>query len=249
MSDTKEDKALSWKRVEDKMSTSSAVDEKVVDLLAGFGNKSLGEAAAKVKQAVDVVGAYVTDVQAAIAYAEEAHAEKDSITESATAAKDGLSAAVEYLRDAMVMVSVPSWDKCSDGLPPPSASDDPDGSEWEALLGGPPDKRLEGHLKDAHEHVSTVSKAIKKADQAANSALAVVALAEGKARIVVDEALTTRVKLAKRGSFRQSVSCIVLHLSRDKRWCFADFGTHELFIPIFSIMTLRYSDSSRLRFS
>lgn len=236
MSDTKEDKALSWKRIEDKMSTSSVVDEQVVDLLAGLGKKSLGEAACKVKQAVDMVGAYVTDVQAEIVRAEEAHAKKDSVADLATASKDSISAAVEGLRHSMAEVEVPSWDKCFDGKPPPSASDDPDGSEWKALPGGPADKRFEGHLEKAHAHVSMVSKAIEKADLAANFALAVVALAKRKAMAVVDEAPTTMAKRAKRGCYRTSVSCFVFHLSRDKRWCVANFGTHAFFCNFYSIL-------------
>jgi len=120
-----------------------------------------------VKQAVGVVRAYVTAVQAAV-----------------TDAEDGRDAAVEVLRGTTAEVRVPSWDKISDGLPPPGDSSDPDGTLLKESLGGPPAERFKSQLEGAHEHVSRVSDAMKKADGAANSALAVVALAERRAMTV-----------------------------------------------------------------
>lgn len=198
---TEKDMKKKWKKIRAAISGSEAVDEEVEDLLVGMGRKPLSEAAEKVKEAVGVVQAYVTGVHAVVADAQDAGA--SAMRKRSSKAKDDLYAAVEGLRGAIAAEEVKrqdltvSWDEIK--KEPDFSSQDPG-----ATLN--PEDGFKSHVKDAAEHVSSVSDALKKADGAANSAMAVVALATKQATNAVDEAPDAEARMAARRAYRKSVS-------------------------------------------
>lgn len=163
-----------------------AVDERVIDLLAGLGNMPLSESAEKVKEAMGVVRTYITGVHAVVADAEKERG--FTIVNHASEAKDALFRAVEGVRSAMDIV------KCAN-MADSDADSDTD-----------PKDGFKSDVKHAAKCVSIVSAAMTKADGAANSALAVVALATEEATRAVNNAPDWTARMEAKGSYRSSGS-------------------------------------------
>ena len=216
MANMEKDMSRNWNKIRAVVSECGVVDGKVVDLLVGLGKMPLSEAAEKVKEATGVVQTYVTEAQAVVAEAEREG--EGAIVNQASGAKDDLYDAVEELRGALADVREwPTWGKIKnlDVYHLPVFSDDSD----DADSGSDPDgdfksdvKGFKTHVKLAAKHVSSVSDAMKKVDSAANSALAVVALATREATRAVDEAPDRAARRAKMRSFRSSVSAFATFL-------------------------------------
>lgn len=178
-----------WNKIKSAFAQCGAVDERVIDLLAGLGNMPLSESAEKVKEAMGVVRTYVTRVHAVVADAEKKRG--FLIVKSASGAKDALYRAVEGVRDAMDAVKRTSKEMAE------SSSADPDAIPIP-------------NVKDAAECVSIVMDAMKKADGAANSASAVVALATEEALRAVNNAPDMTARMEARDQCRASVSPLMI---------------------------------------
>lgn len=185
-----------WENVRIALSDREAVDEQVIDLVAGLGNMPLSTASAKVKEVVVLVEKYATGVDVAVAEAK--NPEKDTMVEQASYAKDNLYRALEGVKEALGEHGIKrddTWEKIRDII---SYGDD-DNS---------PEKNFEHYVNCAETHAAQVSKAVIEANGAANKALAVVALAIQAVEEAPDEA--ERVRMASRGgrlqSARRSVS-------------------------------------------
>lgn len=170
-----------WNKIKSAFAECEAVDERVVDLLAGLGNMPLSESAEKVKEAMDVVRTYVTGVHAVVADAEKERG--FTMVKHASEAKDALYRAVEGLRGAMDVARCASKEMA---------------------------EGFKSDVKDAAKCVSIVSAAMTKADGAANSALAVVALATEEAMMAVNNAPDWTARMEAKGSCRSSVSPLLI---------------------------------------
>ena len=202
MANTEKEMSLKWEKIRSAVSECEAVDQQVVDLCRGARKMPLSEAAERVKEAVGVVRTYVTGVHAVVAAAKSC--EEFTIVDQASEAKDDLYAAIEGLRGVIAEVKdeglTSTWDDIKEQQLPDFSSDGSDTADA-GLKDG-----FQSQVKCAAEHVSSVSDAMKEADGAANSALAVVALAKREATRAVDEALDGTALRAARRCFRRSVS-------------------------------------------